>query len=123
MLLMFLLWPLMLGITAVIYRNFLAYEEVLNWWFRFGAKYEKRWFHKPIWGCVFCFGGQLALWVYVISWILSSNFMQKSIIGHYLSFLVQSIGIENYSALGACIFVSITIAFIHFFNFLWNKYL
>lgn len=50
------------GVIGAIYRGLLAYEPVLNWWFRFGARFEKRWFYAPVWGCVKCITGQLALW-------------------------------------------------------------
>jgi hypothetical protein len=53
------------GVIGAIYRGLLAYEPVLNWWFRFGAKYEKRWFYPAVWGCVKCICGQLALWSFI----------------------------------------------------------
>lgn len=54
------------GVVGAIYRGLLAYEPVLNWWFKFGARYEKRWFYPPVWGCVKCITGQLALWWFLI---------------------------------------------------------
>lgn len=54
------------GIMAAIYRGILAHERILFWWFKFGASYEKRWFYPPIWGCVKCISGQLALWSYLL---------------------------------------------------------
>jgi hypothetical protein len=53
------------GVIAAVYHGVLAYSRVLNWWFRFGARFEKKWFFDPIWGCVKCIAGQLALWFYV----------------------------------------------------------
>lgn len=50
------------GISGAVYRFVLSHEPVLNWWFRFGDKYEGRWFYPPIWGCHKCISGQLALW-------------------------------------------------------------
>lgn len=54
------------GVIGAIYRGLLAYEPVLNWWFRFGARFEKRWFYAPVWGCVKCITGQLAFWWFTI---------------------------------------------------------
>jgi hypothetical protein len=50
------------GVIGAVYRGILAYETILNWWFRFGSRFEKRWFYEPMWGCVKCITGQLALW-------------------------------------------------------------
>lgn len=58
------------GIVGAVYRGVLAYEPVLNWWFRFGNRYEGRWFFAPVWGCVKCISGQLALWFYLFIEIL-----------------------------------------------------
>jgi hypothetical protein len=55
------------GVIAAIYRGLLAYEPILNWWFKFGNQYEKRWFFAPVWGCVKCISGQLALWSYLLT--------------------------------------------------------
>lgn len=55
------------GVVAAIYRGVLAYEPVLNWWFRFGNRYEGRWFFAPVWGCVKCISGQLALWFFLFT--------------------------------------------------------
>ena len=65
----FLFFALIIGITGVIYRMILAYEPILNWWFMFGLRYEKRWFYKPVFGCEFCFAGQIAFWSYLINWV------------------------------------------------------
>jgi hypothetical protein len=58
------------GTIAAVYRNILAYEPVLNWWFKFGQRFEKRWFFAPIWGCVRCISGQFGLWFFVFLEIL-----------------------------------------------------
>jgi len=54
------------GVIAVVYRRVLAYEPILNWWFMFGNKFEKRWFFNPIWGCTRCISGQLGLWSFLL---------------------------------------------------------
>lgn len=53
------------GIIGAVYRYVLAYEKILSWWFRFGNRYESKWFFKPIWGCAKCFSGQLAGWFWL----------------------------------------------------------
>ena len=32
------------ALIAVVYIKILSYEEVLNWWFKFGLKFENKWF-------------------------------------------------------------------------------
>lgn len=54
------------GIAGGIYRNVLAYEPILNWWFRFGNRFEKKFFFPAIWGCVKCISGQFGLWSYLL---------------------------------------------------------
>lgn len=122
MLLTYFAWALVLGITAVIYKNFLAYEEVLNWWFRFGSRFENRWFYKPIWGCVYCISGQLALWVYVLSWIQQVNFIKSSFVGSLFSFLVPMVAPGSFSLLGAAIFICTVIFIAHILNKYYNDY-
>ena len=121
MLLTYFAWALVLGITAVIYKNFLAHEEVLNWWFRFGARFEKRWFYKPIWGCVYCISGQLALWVYILNWIQQVNFIKNSFLSDFLSFLAPKITPGSFSLLGAAIFICTVIFLVHILDRYYNK--
>lgn len=59
-----LLFSASAGIIAAIYRQVLAYEPILTWWFAFGNRFENKWFFAPVWGCVKCISGQLALWFY-----------------------------------------------------------
>lgn len=58
------------GMIGAVYRFVLAYEKILNWWFKFGDRYERKWFHRPVWGCSKCFAGQLAGWFWLIFEIL-----------------------------------------------------
>lgn len=57
---------IMLGLIAAVYRGVLAYEEPFSAWWRFGNRFEDRWFFKPVWACEKCFAGQLALWIYLL---------------------------------------------------------
>lgn len=57
--------------TSVVYTEILVNPGmVLAWWDKFLHKHiKKEWILKPIVDCVYCFGGQLALWSYpVIFW-------------------------------------------------------
>lgn len=79
------------GIIAAVYRGVLAYEPILNWWFRFGNRFEKKWFFKPIWGCVLCISGQIALWATVLIEVvpaISTHYRQISAIaGHPVEYI------------------------------------
>jgi hypothetical protein len=55
--------PVLTGIASIVYMDILGTEIILNWWFRVGARFEKKWFFKPVWGCQKCFAGQLCLWL------------------------------------------------------------
>lgn len=110
MLLELYLFSAVIGLFAVVYRYILAYEEILAWWFRFGARFENYWFWKPVWGCELCIAGQLALWTYVFSWI--GNYLdENSIIRRFLFFVLPDYGLQDYSVLGGAFFVSTAIAF------------
>lgn len=58
------------GMGGTVYRLILAYEKILSWWFKFGAKYENKWFFPPVWGCQLCISGQIAGWSFIILKIL-----------------------------------------------------
>lgn len=60
-----LLWGLAVGILGATYRHIIAAEETFNFWWRFGARFENRWFWKPIWGCGHCFAGQFTAWTWL----------------------------------------------------------
>lgn len=122
MLLSIFLFPLLIAVAAVIYKMFLPHQDILGWWFVYGARFERRWFYKPIWGCVYCVAGQLALWCYIITWILSSNLIQISILRDFIASLVYLPGLDNFSALMALFFVSLTLAYTKVFVLLYSKY-
>lgn len=54
------------GIIATVYRHILAYEYPFTMWWKWGNRFETRWFFKPVWGCEKCFSGQLAWWLYLV---------------------------------------------------------
>lgn len=61
-----ILWGLAVGILGATYREILAKEETFNRWWIFGARYENRWFFRPVWGCGHCFAGQFTLWTWTL---------------------------------------------------------
>lgn len=71
-----LIYALASGVSAAVYRGVLAYEPVLQWWFRFGNRFEKKWFFAPIWGCVKCISGQIALWAYTLTAIIPALLLE-----------------------------------------------
>lgn len=89
---------LMTATFATVYRGVLAYEPITSWWWKFGNRFEDRWFFNPIWGCEKCISGQLALWSYLFThvkvristalgpypwnWALSWHWEGYSFIGH-----------------------------------------
>lgn len=66
-----ILWGLAVGILGATYREILAKEETFTKWWQFGARYENRWFFKPVWGCGHCFAGQFSLWTWMAFKILA----------------------------------------------------
>lgn len=54
------------AIVAYVYKTVLS-DGILNSWFMFGLKFENRFFYKPIWGCLVCISGQIALWSYLFT--------------------------------------------------------
>lgn len=81
------------GIFAAVYRHILAYEPILNWWFKIGLKYEGRWFYSPVWGCHRCISGQLSLWVMLFCVILPAIEAQTGQISGLFSFAAYYAGI------------------------------
>ena len=111
----------LIAIFAYTYRAILAYEPVLNWWFKFGLRYEKKWFYKPIWGCSLCISGQMALWIYILNWS-ASNFNQNAPFWRFIYFLIPEYNPNDFSLILAGIFISITILQTFLINKLFEKW-
>lgn len=101
----------LIGLFAVVYKHILAYEDILNWWFRFGSKFEGRWFWKPIWGCELCIAGQIALWSYVLSWFSYSYFEAMPRTASLILKVMPSYSPYEFNVLEGLIFICETIAF------------
>ena len=106
--LLIIIWAFFIAIIAYVYREFLAHEEILNWWFKFGLKFEKRFFYKPIWGCQVCFAGQMALWIYFFNWV-SSNLNESAPFWRFVFFFIPKYGLEDYNVLSGVFSISLSI--------------
>ena len=117
---MLLIWTTIIALFSITYRMILAEEDILNWWFRFGLRYENRWFYKPIWGCALCFAGQTAFWTYLINWI-GSYFNEKAPFWRLIYFFIPKYHNERESLFLMAFFVSFTILQTFIFGNLLNR--
>lgn len=99
----FIFFSVLIGITFSVYALILSTEPILNWWFRWGARFERKWFWKIIWGCHLCAAGQFAFWSYVISWINASYFAGK---GGFSAYLIEAISLYHFNTFGVFWLVS-----------------
>lgn len=105
-----IIWSAFIAVVAYVYREILAYEKVLNWWFKIGLKYEDKWFHAPIWGCQLCFAGQNALWIFIFNWI-ATNFDTNAPFWRFVFFLIPKYVGVTYSLYLGVFSVSLSILF------------
>ena len=108
MLLILVKWAVVFAVIAFVYREILSREKILNWWFKFGLKFEKRFFYRPIWGCEKCFAGQTALWIFILNW-LSTNFNTNAPFWRLVFFFIPKYDIETFNVFLGVFSVSLTI--------------
>lgn len=77
-----LTWGLACGMTGAAYIGIMAREEIFNAWWRFGARFEGRWFFKPVWSCSHCFAGQFALWSFLLLRIVPAPLIKPPVFEH-----------------------------------------
>jgi hypothetical protein len=79
------------AITAIVYCEVLMLDGmILDWWARIIDRMPD-WIGKPLGGCVYCFGGQVALWSYpVVFW------NEYSVIYHFLYIMLVIFFIHIY---------------------------
>ena len=116
-----ILYGFLIAVFAVSYRLVLAYEPILNWWFRFGLNYSSRFFYRPIWGCEKCFAGQIAFWTYLFSWI-ASYLNTNAPFWRFLFKIVSNYQQANYNALNGLIFIAGTILLTNVIAYYFLKY-
>lgn len=116
------LYAFCIAVFAVVYRIIIADEAILNWWFRFGLRFEKRFFYRPIWGCEKCFAGQIAFWVYLCSWVVSylSAIAPISALFYKVVYIPRQ---EYFNVFSGVVFVSVTIFFTVILSKLYQRYL
>jgi hypothetical protein len=117
-----ILYGFLIAVFAVSYRLVMAYEPILNWWFRFGLNYSNRFFYRPIWGCEKCFAGQIAFWTYLFSWI-SSYLNTNSPFWCFLFKIIPNYHQESYNALNGLIYVFLVVFITNVLAKLYEKYL
>lgn len=110
-----ILYSFLIAVCAVCYKLVLAHQEVLSWWFQFGARFHNKWFYKPVWGCELCFAGQVAAWTYLINWI-SSDLKESAPFWRFIYFLIPEYDINDFSVLNWLIFITMTILFTNFIS-------
>lgn len=74
-----ILTALFISIFAFVFCHILTEEGMLFEWYYNLIKRLPHWLFNPLGGCVYCFGGQVALWYYVFT------FNTYSIIAHIIS--------------------------------------
>lgn len=97
-----------IAIIAFVYRVILSREKILNWWFKFGLRFENRFFYRPIWGCEKCFAGQLAFWIFALNWI-GSNLDQNAPFWRLVFFFIPKYQEIEFNAFTGLFSVSLTI--------------
>lgn len=102
------IYSVLIAVIAVIYKKFLSQEPILNWWFKIGDRFYKRWFYAPIWGCEFCFAGQLALWTFSLNW-LGSNFNENAPFWQLIFFVMPKYHFSDWSVFSLVNFICLTI--------------
>lgn len=105
----FIFYSLMIAIVAYVYKNFLAYEPVLNWWFKFGDQFHEKWFYKPIWGCEFCFAGQVAFWTFLLNVVFGVILDENAPISRLIFSLIPNYHFWDLSVFSGVIFICLTI--------------
>jgi hypothetical protein len=83
--------------VAVVYTEVLINPGmILDWWDKFLHKhFKKEWILKPLIDCVYCFGGQLALWSGFFIW-------------------------NDYKLLTHFLFIVTVLFVIHIYKLIWN---
>jgi hypothetical protein len=110
------------ALITYVYKGLLFRELVLHWWLRFGERYERKWFFKPIWGCYKCIAGQLALWGYLFTHLsihYAANYKGQ---GSLNNFPVYVSGWSSYSITGHIMAVCAAILFADILSIQLNKY-
>ena len=102
------LTALIIAVIAYTYKEIIGREKILNWWFKFGLRFEDRFFYRPIWGCEKCFAGQVAFWIYFFNW-LSTNFDTNAPFWRLIFFFIPKYDLGDYSVFLGVFSVSLSV--------------
>lgn len=103
------IYSFLIAVVAFVYKDFLSQEPVLNWWFKIGDRYHKRWFYKPIWGCEFCIAGQFAFWTYLLNILFGVILKETAPISRLIFSIVPKYHFLDWSVFSWVIFICLTI--------------
>lgn len=102
------IWAFIIAVVSYVYKEIIGREAVLNWWFKFGIRFENRFFYRPIWGCEKCFAGQTALWIYILNWS-STNFDKNAPFWRFIFFFVPKYDLKQFDVFSGVFFVFLTV--------------
>lgn len=103
------IFSFLIAVVAVIYKEFLAYEPVLNWWFKIGDRFHGRWFYPPIWGCKYCFAGQVAFWTYLLNVVFGVILRETAPFSRLIFAVIPKYHFADWSVFSGVIFICLTI--------------
>lgn len=103
------IYAIVYAIIANVYISILSKEPILNWWFRFGLRFEDRFFWKPLFGCEKCFSGQLAFWIYLFNWINSETYFKP--FKTFLNFFFVEYQFSEFNVMALILSVSTSVLF------------
>lgn len=103
-------WAAVIAVISYVYIEIIGHEPFFNWWWKFGLKFENKWFYKPIWGCQLCFAGQNALWIFILNWV-SSNFDRSAPFWRFIFFFIPKYGNLDFSVYMLVFSITISILF------------
>lgn len=109
-----LLISFMAALIAVVYKEIIGYEDFFNFWWRFGSRYEDRWFYAPIWGCSKCLAGELSFVAYVLVKI-------SFVLPRHLTISGLSVHLQGYSLFGHIFAVAAAIYFTFIVTSIFQK--
>lgn len=113
-----LILSVMSGMIGSVYIGVLSQEPAFSFWWEFGARFENRWFFKPIWSCEKCFSGQFCLWFYLFR---SLSVQKIDSLPRFLPFPWLKISFTDFSLLGLIFSISAAILFASVFTKILNK--
>lgn len=64
-----------IGVVGIVFTDVLMLPGMILDWYARLIEYFPDWLKNPLGGCVFCFTGQLALWMYLIMHFHSYDFL------------------------------------------------